>query len=396
MSKGSSNDYEDESQSWLQKGMATIVRMGRVSGNPARSQEHKNPLHEPFTDLISYLIFFAASCDQAPPSPNDLREKTIALINTQEEQAKTLGVSQENFRDARYAVLAWADELILNSAWPQRMQWQHLMLTYYGTVNAGEDFFRRLDALPAQANDVREIYFLCLALGFQGQYALGSDPRELRELKQRAYKQLSAVNGDIRQNYARLFPEAYQRATLAPPVKRKNKLLCYFTALAVPIILFGFFSFLLWKKKESILASEPPPPPPPQWDSCVKDALTAKKIPAEEATRGVVITLASVLRFQANSPELSPDAQVLINDIVEIVKQCAADRSVIVEGQASKEGNPVLNRELSEKRARNVAEAFARAGFRREKISSWGYGSDRPKPGATDAENRRVEITIVR
>jgi type VI protein secretion system component VasF len=56
-------------------------------------------------------------------------------------------------------VLSWIDEMFLNSNWPQRNQWQHMMLTYYGTLNAGEEFFR---------HDVREIYYLCLSLGFQG------------------------------------------------------------------------------------------------------------------------------------------------------------------------------------------------------------------------------------
>jgi outer membrane protein OmpA-like peptidoglycan-associated protein len=67
-----------------------------------------------------------------------------------------------------------------------------------------------------------------------------------------------------------------------------------------------------------------------------------------------------------------------------------------VEGHASKEGNPELNKNLSDKRARTVAEAFARSGFRREKISSWGFGSEKPKPGASDAANRRVEIIVLK
>jgi type VI secretion system protein ImpK len=81
---------------------------------------------------------------------------------------KASGVAVETFREARFAVLSWIDEMFLNSNWPQRNQWQHMMLTYYGTLNAGEEFFRHLEQRPSPLNDVREIYYLCLSLGFQG------------------------------------------------------------------------------------------------------------------------------------------------------------------------------------------------------------------------------------
>jgi type VI secretion system protein ImpK len=398
MSKDPRAVSADKSAMWLQKGMATIVRMGRIA-NRSSAHEAANPLGEIFSDLIAYMIFFEASCAQEPMALSNLREKLIALVNVQEERSINLGVAIETFREARFAVLSWVDETILNSNWPHRGHWQHLMLAYYGTLNAGEEFFRRLDKLTPQANDVREIYYLCLCLGFEGEYAFGDSRRDLKDLKQRLYKQLCNPGGDIRQNYTRLFPEAYQRAAAAAPVKEPHRLLWYISAASVPIILFGCFWFLLWQKSSQLMIAPPAPVPPstPAWNTCIIETLKGRQIPAEETTRGVVITLASVLRFAVNSPELSPEAQTLINDIAEIIKQCKTEeRSVVVEGHASKEGNPVLNRELSEKRARNVAEAFVRAGFRREKISSWGYGSDLLKPGATDAENRRVEITIVK
>jgi hypothetical protein len=43
-------------------------------------------------------------------------------------------------------------------------------------------------------NDVREIYYLCLSLGFQGRYPVGDDPRELKDVKGSRYKRLCASN----------------------------------------------------------------------------------------------------------------------------------------------------------------------------------------------------------
>src|ERR1700741_2295832 len=144
MSKDPRAVSADKSAMWLQKGMATIVRMGRIA-NRSSAHEAANPLGEIFSDLIAYMIFFEASCAQEPMALGNLREKLIALVNVQEERPTNLGVPIETFREARFAVLSWVDETILNSNWPHRSHWQHLMLAYYGTLNAGEEFFRRLD-----------------------------------------------------------------------------------------------------------------------------------------------------------------------------------------------------------------------------------------------------------
>src|SRR5262245_18057561 len=146
-----------KSSTWLRKGMETLTRMqwGNASAQPPGGA---NPLRELFADLIAFVIFFESTCEQKPPSLDEFRERIIGLIKRQEEQLKTIRVSNEAFREARFAVISWVDEMILNSKWPHRAHWQHLMLAYYGTLNAGEEFFRRLDAIPSQSNDVREIY----------------------------------------------------------------------------------------------------------------------------------------------------------------------------------------------------------------------------------------------
>ena len=156
---------DQQSSTWIHKGIASITRIGRANVQPVVSAGGTNPLREIFTDLIAFVIFFKSSCEKQPPDQNELREKILALATAQEERVKTAGISQDNFREARFAVFSWVDEMILTSTWPHRARWQHLMLRYYNTFNAGEEFFSRLHHLPPPANDVREIYYLCLSLG---------------------------------------------------------------------------------------------------------------------------------------------------------------------------------------------------------------------------------------
>lgn len=392
----------NKSSTWLRRGMATITRMGRVA-SPPTPQGGANPLRDLFSDLMAFVIFFETTCEQQPPTLDEFREKVLALVNAQEERAKASAVSMETFREARFAVLSWVDEMVLNSNWPHRTHWHHLMLNFYGTLNAGEEFFRHLELLPSQANDVREIYYLCLSLGFQGRYAFGDDQNELKELKRGLYRQLSAANGDIQQNYPRLFPEAYQKVAARPQTKSRGNRLWYAGVLAVPVVLFICYWLLLRHEANRLIAliQKPAIEVPADWAPSLVEELRRKGLRAVDEPEGVRITLESLL-FAANSAQLNPQAEAKINDIVATVKRYAPERAIVVEGHASKERDvdEEHNLKLSRDRAETVKDAFARLGFRSDKLTARGFGSSKPV-ALNDTEqgrmqNRRVEIIVVK
>jgi flagellar motor protein MotB len=281
------------------------------------------------------------------------------------------------------------------------------MLSYYKTFNAGEDFFARLQNLPPHANDVREIYYLCLSLGFLGQYAFADGPSEVKKLKQALYNQLSGKQGDIRRNYGLLFPEAYQKAVTAARAPDRAKFFWYVVALSTPVVLFIVYFALLRYQADQLIAKiarvEQAPPAAAaikkSWATSLVEELRGKGVRATEEPDGVRITLATLL-FTSGSAQLSIQAQPQINDIVVTVKRYAPDNIIRVEGHASREreADEPRNRKLSEERAHTVAEMFTRSGFRSDRIFAQGLGST--KPLATNdteqgrSQNRRVEITV--
>jgi type VI secretion system protein ImpK len=406
MNDASTQSSSDKNENWLHKGMATLTRMARPGGAKPLPPA-ANPLRDIFADLFAYVVFFLKNCENGAPALAECREKIVALLNAQEQRVNAGAVPADRFNEARFAVLSWVDEMILNSAWPQRAQWQHLMLTYYGTLNAGEEFFQKLDLLPPHAADVREIYYTCLSLGFEGKHAFGDGHRVLNDLKQRLYKQLSAAGGDIRQHYARLFPEAYQKAPAAPREKPKSQRHWYIIAALVPLVLFLIFSAFLWRKSNAILnalstpapASAPAPAPAVNWATSLVQELRKKGLRAVDEPDLVRITLETLI-FGPGRSDLNPQAEDRIKDIVNTVRRYAPERIIVVEGHASREaaGDESRNLLLSEQRAQTVAEMFTRLGFQRGQISAKGFGSQRPV-ALNDTEqgrmqNRRVEIII--
>jgi outer membrane protein OmpA-like peptidoglycan-associated protein len=71
------------------------------------------------------------------------------------------------------------------------------------------------------------------------------------------------------------------------------------------------------------------------------------------------------------------------------------DKSVVIEGHASTNGNHAANQSLSEVRANAVKDQLVSLGVEESRISVEAFGSERPefKPGAS-AKNRRVVIVL--
>jgi type VI secretion system protein ImpK len=73
---------------------------------------------------------------------------------------------------ARFALVAWLDEVILRSSWSGRDEWagRPLQLRLFRTNRAGNEFYEHLARLRPEWLGAREIFLLVLSLGFEGQY----------------------------------------------------------------------------------------------------------------------------------------------------------------------------------------------------------------------------------
>lgn len=74
------------------------------------------------------------------------------------------GYQAEHYDEARFAVVAFIDEVLLDSTWEHSSLWAADLLqrTYYHTASAGIEFFERLSGLnmidPAH-RDIREVHY---------------------------------------------------------------------------------------------------------------------------------------------------------------------------------------------------------------------------------------------
>jgi type IV/VI secretion system ImpK/VasF family protein len=110
-------------------------------------------------------------------------------------EAAALGIDERDIQMAAFALVAFADETIAESAWVDRPQWPFLQYEIFNTRRAGEQFFEYLQQIQGKKYDyavwkdhgraeLLEVYYLCLLLGFRGAWAFDPPPRVRHELEQ--------------------------------------------------------------------------------------------------------------------------------------------------------------------------------------------------------------------
>jgi type VI secretion system protein ImpK len=170
---------------------------------------------ELFSELFGYVLLFEQSNQQGEfqPSYEQVRRDIAAFLEREKAAAKRQGITDRDYQDGCFAVVAWTDETILkHSTWKHHQEWNAhpLQLEYFQTRNAGEEFFERLERLRADQKAVREVYYLCLGLGFSGQYFLGmEDELKLSQIRHEQAQHLALPIKDV-QDIDKLTPQPYQ------------------------------------------------------------------------------------------------------------------------------------------------------------------------------------------
>lgn len=137
------------------------------------------PVLSGLPDICSDLLTFIQSIRKAadPGEYDPFRAKAEALVAAMEQRARDADVPAPLIEQAKYALVGFLDETILQSNWALRDVWagNPLQLQYFNEFSAGEEFYNKLEGLrnadDARKLEVLEVYFLCLALGFKGKYA---------------------------------------------------------------------------------------------------------------------------------------------------------------------------------------------------------------------------------
>lgn len=130
------------------------------------------------------------------PDAESLRQRVMGLFATMTQRAEELRIGSADVGEAQYALAAYLDEVVRFSAWQDKDRWSTnpLQKMLFQESNAGVNFFHHLEALRGDsrqvAREVVKVYYLCIMLGFEGQYHMGQDD-QLENMLKRLRRDLS-------------------------------------------------------------------------------------------------------------------------------------------------------------------------------------------------------------
>jgi len=131
-------------------------------------------LQEAFTAVVRLR-----SNRQVAANVEAFRAQMKQVLAAAEQEARRIGYAGDDVRYALFALIAFIDESVLNSAQPMFADWgrRPLQEEVFGGHTGGELFFQYLQQLLGRQDsedlaDVLEVYQLCLLLGFKGRYSV--------------------------------------------------------------------------------------------------------------------------------------------------------------------------------------------------------------------------------
>jgi len=102
------------------------------------------------------------------------------------------------------------------------------------------------------------------------------------------------------------------------------------------------------------------------------------------------------IHFEFNKATIRPESRSVLQQVIDLIEDHPEIYGVRVEGHTDNAGTNAYNEDLSKRRAHSVKEALVNGGIPSKKMSSEGFGEDRPIAGNDTpegrAKNRRVEF----
>lgn len=164
-------------------------------------------LYDVVNDLFIYLTTFRWRIDAGVNLSLDRVQKDLQQIfHVQEVKIRQNPSLASAYNQVQYALVVFADEVILNSDWMNAVEWERdlLELRFFETDVGGDRFFDLCEDLEMDDPEVAAIFYNCLALGFRGRY--DADAEELRQIKQDLLEKCTPVTEAVDDKLA---PQAY-------------------------------------------------------------------------------------------------------------------------------------------------------------------------------------------
>ncbi|MCA0369478.1 MAG: DotU family type IV/VI secretion system protein [Proteobacteria bacterium] len=196
-------------------------------------------------------------------SAGAILDKLYQLLDRQAVEASRMGgeFASAYYREAQFVMGALADEVFLNLHWDGRKYWEDNLLEsrLFGTHDAGDLFFKRLETFLAERDptrkDLAEVYLLALGLGFEGKFRNLNDDGRLTEWRRQLYVFINHREPTLLSGQDRLFPDAYAHTLSSGKGEKMQDKHLWYTSIGVAFFVLLVFSHVMWDRATSDLTT---------------------------------------------------------------------------------------------------------------------------------------------
>ncbi|MHA6686766.1 type IVB secretion system protein IcmH/DotU [Mesorhizobium sp. A556] len=397
-----------------------------------RARSHPNTLVNAFSPLLE----FAPELESAlpPENPEALRTRLLDELVRARDAAMTSGSSLERADQAAWIVAALLDDLALNTPWGGASVWprQPLVVMLRGDVDAGTQFFARLEELerhPNRDRELLELQYYCMALGFRGKYRVPgrAGDRSLNAVRvatARFLRDADAEGAPLSPNWKGVV------ASDEPPRFIVPIWVMAVMAVALSAATYVAFSISLSSHAAGLttLVKALPPPqraeilraspkvdaPPletvdiallPAFQAAAPDALRAALNGTESISLvKLVVQGTNPELFQSSRADLTDGFEPLIGAIAKVIldnQDLIGNITVVghTDSVPLQTSNPLsTNQRLSEARAATIANLLIQNGIPKDRVRSEGRAATDPVADDSTREgralNRRAEVLV--
>ncbi|EPN8542953.1 MULTISPECIES: type VI secretion system protein TssL, long form [Vibrio] len=354
--------------------------------------------------------------------PLFLKETLAQKLRDYENRLRQHDVDLDTIDTARYCLCCSLDEVVLNTNWGGHSFWSHdsLLSSFYASSQGGEAFFKHLDKCMAKPDanlDLLELMYVCLSLGFLGQYRLEKNGLEShRKLRRQVIATLKSYGRGVPQELSNSIDQHILNGSKASD-RAPLWVVCSVTA-ALLVCVYMYFSYELNKASNRTFSQLVNLIQPQQLNqdatSESKSAPIAEKISmylATEIGKGLInveplqdrvrISLKSQDLFESGSADVVAYIQPVISKLARTLE--STQGKIIVTGHT--DDRPIFtskypsNWHLSLARATAMSEQLISNSALEGRVIPEGLGDARPLVENSSDENRainrRIEIDLL-
>ena len=377
-------------------------------------------------DFASPLLRLAVELRHTA-SPRNIEQLWAKLRNeiaTIHQRAMAAGIPQETVRTASYSLCAMIDDVVLNTPWGANSVWasRSLLSSFHGEVTGGKQFYEilaRAEQAPAANASLLKLMYLCLSLGFEGQYRIANRGAAHHEqTRETLYARLRNLRVPPSSG---LSPHW---AGINAPHQTRTQVPVWVVAAGfavISLVVFAALTFALSRlADEKLLATHSLPPtgpvtiaraatpiapplsPPTAMERLLQKEIDERLVAVTETGQSLRVRLTSQALFKPGRAQIEGEFEELI---LRIARELNKERGqIIITGHTDDIPIRTLrfpsNWELSKARAEGVANLMASVLRDTARISTRGLANSEPIV-ANDtperrAQNRRIEIVLQR